>query len=325
VSGKKAGTDTVRAEDGNGNSAQVQIVVSQTLLVAPVAVLNPGGPLTALVNKPGSVQLHCQITATATKSTTPVALTQDVTVRDAVAKGNTCNYSAAVSGGQTYVLSLTGIIGAAQLKVFNDPKHTQPTSCLAPKNLGNSTFMQPADCTFLATGSSVYATVTGTTYPRGTLRYSYNIRLSPHFEAKAKAEGELESPKPIGANKPYGGTAPPGWTQSSYYVVDTTGSSEVLISMTGLTGRQGLDLRIFENPKYQGHLDNEFCYTGEFGTHPESCVLSGGKVYYIEIENFPPDVGGPFTLMVDAPGAKAAPAPAVPRAPAAAISTSATP
>jgi hypothetical protein len=244
------------------------------------------------------------------KTGAPVALTRNVTVRDAVAKGSTCNYSAAVSGGQAYVLSLTGIIGAVQLKVFNDPNHTQPTSCLSPKNLANSTFAQPADCTFVADTGTIYATVTGTSY-LATDQNTYALRISPHYEAKAAAQGTQESPVAIQVNKPYGGTVGTGYTQTSYYVVNTTGSGKVVISLTGLTGEQSIDLRLYGNPDFTGPLNNSsnpYCYTGEFITYAESCELPAGKTYYIAVLNYKDGVGGPFTLMVDAQGAKAVPA-----------------
>jgi hypothetical protein len=314
IAGATAGTDTIRVSDTWGNVGEVQVVVTPSAVSAPT-----------------SVPLQCKAPVPPAKTSAPVSLTQDVTVRDTVGYGQTCAYTATVSSGVTYVLSLTGIVGAAQLKVFDDAAHKHPTECLAPTNLANSTFMQDADCTFVATGRTIYATVTGTIYSRSPLAaYHYNIRLSPHFDGKPVTEGKPENPKPIPVNTPYGGTVGPAKSETSYYVANTPGSGEVVISLTGLTGAQGMDLVIYGNPTFQYSRDSTYCSPGEFDTHPESCELPAGKTYYIEIRNQSEDkIGGPFTLMVDAPGSSptgtVAPAPAVPRAPAAAISTSATP
>jgi hypothetical protein len=302
----------------SGNTAEIQVVVmapvaaiSGTTLLPPVPPAVPATPAPVSTTPPAptaspKASPHCVAPAPPAKTSAPVALTQDVTVRDTVGYGQTCAYTATVSSGVTYVLSLTGIVGAAQLKVFDDAARKHPTECLAPMNLANSTFMQDADCTFVATGGTIYAMVTGTIYSRGPLAaYHYNIRVSPHFDGKPVTEGKPENPKPIPVNRPYGGTVGLAKSETSYYVANTTGSGEVVISLTGLTGAQGMDLVIYGNPTFQYSRDSTYCSPGEFDTHPESCELPAGKTYYIEIRNQSEKIGGPFTLMVDSPGGAA--------------------
>jgi hypothetical protein len=234
------------------------------------------------------------------KTSAPAALTLDITARDTVAKGRTCIYSAAVATGQTYVMSLVRTVGQAALKVFYDAALKQPMTCLAP-NLANSTLWQPADCSFVATGSMVYASVSGTSY-QALAQNSYNIRISPRFDAAPAIQGSETNPVPIPINQPYGGTAGPAWSDYSYYMVDTTGSTgDVVFSLTGQTSiqsaYQALDLFIYDNPQFKGALDSSNCYLGELKTFAESCVLPAGKIYYLKVKTG--QAGGPFTLMID--------------------------
>jgi hypothetical protein len=305
--GTTAGTDTIRVSDTWGNVGEVQVVVTPSAVSAPT-----------------SVPLQCKAPVPPAKISAPVALTQDITVRDTIGKNQTCVYSAPVSSGQTYVLSVTGIIGEARLNVFKDATLKEPVSCVSPNLYNNfrANSRTPADCTFVATTATVYASVS--TSPTAALANSYNVRYSPHFEAAAASYGTQENPITIPNNKPYGASVGSAAT-SSYYKVNTTGSSgDVVISMTGLTGFEDISLRIYQNPNFTGMQSNASCWTGEPYTFPESCILPAGKTYYLYVFKAA-EHGGPFTLMVDAPGATAAPAPAAPRAPAAAISTSATP
>ncbi len=292
---------------GGVSETSTSVSLSGTPVALPVSNPTANGSVTPSPAVPGvassttgTTRQSCIALNQRGKIADPVALTVDATRRDTIANGQTCLYSAPVSSGQTYVLSLTGIVGAAQLKVFDDAARKHPTECLAPKNLANSTFMQDADCTFVATGGTIYATVTGTTYSRSPLRaYHYNIRLSPHFVGGTVNEGTAESPKSVPVDTPYGGTVGPAKSATSYYVVNTTGSGEVVVSLTGLTGVQGMDLVIYGNPTFQYSRDSTYCSPGEFDTHPESCVLPAGNTYYIEIRNQSDNIGGPFTLMVD--------------------------
>jgi hypothetical protein len=279
----------------NAPGSPTQIALTGTGTAAAPAPAN-----TPAVASTGAGSL-CAPPVPPARTSAPVALTQDITVRDTVAKGHACTYSAAVTSGQTYVLSVTGIIGAAQLRVFNDAARKQPTACLSPSNLSSSIYTQPADCTFVATGSTVYASVTGTSY-LATGNNSYNIRLSPHFDAAPASEGTVKDPIVIQANKPYGGSAGAVSVASSnysYYKVDTAGTSgDVVISVTGLTGVEDINLRIYENADFSGMLSNPSCFVGEARTYPESCILPAGKAYYLMVMSTA-NAGGPFTLMVD--------------------------
>jgi hypothetical protein len=288
-----------------GSTTQIALTGTGTAVVAsaPVALPTTTAPPTtttapAAVSASTGTSPLCAPPVPPSKTGAPVALTQDVTVRDTVAKGQSCVYSASVSSGQTYVMSITGIVGAAELKLFNDAALTQPTACLSP-NLVNSIFRQPADCSFVATSGAVYASVTGTSY-LATADNSYNIRVSPHFDAAPATQGTETSPIEIPTNKPYGGTAGPAWSDNSYYLVNTTGSSgDVVISMTGMTGAQtSTGLSIYDNAKFIGpKLDSKSCNTPDFKTFAQSCNLPAGKTYYLRVTTG--RTGGPFTLMVD--------------------------
>jgi hypothetical protein len=231
----------------------------------------------------------------------------DVTQRSNVATGSTIQYSASVMPGKTYVASLTGIVGAAQLKVFSDRAFTQPVTCLAPGNLANSTFAQPADCSFVATDSTVYVSVTGTSY-LATDSNRYNLRISPRNSAAPAIQGTEQNPMVIQPDKPFAGTAGADY---SYYKVTTAGTGDVVISLTGLIGTEDVGLHIYDNAQFIGPmLDNANCHTPQFLTFAESCNLPAGQTYYLEVRSTSP--GGPFTLMVDSPAGATAPPVAAP-------------
>jgi hypothetical protein len=232
------------------------------------------------------------------------------TLRATVAKDQVNRYSAAVSAG-TYVVSLTGIIGAAKLDVYSDAGFTQPVTCLVPANLANSTYAQPADCSFVATGGTVYVSVTGTSY-LATVSNRYDILVTPRHEAAPTSEGTLASPVVIAVNMPYGGTVGAGRDDASYYLVNTTGRGDLAISLTGQKADQYLDLFIYDNSDFSGiWLGGTNCHTGEQLHAPESCVLPAGKPYYVKVMNRD-YVGGPFTLTAYSPLQAATPPAAAP-------------
>jgi hypothetical protein len=239
---------------------------------------------------------------------TPLGVTPlpNGTLRATVATGQVNRYSATVSAG-TQVVSLTGIVGAAKLDVYSDAGFTQPVTCLAPGNLANSTYSQPADCSFTVAGGMVYVSVTGTT-SSVTTGNRFNLRVSPRNEAAAAIQGTTQNPVVIQPDKPFAGT---GGSDNSYYKVTTQGTGDVVISMTGLIGTEDLGLHIYDNDKFVGpELDNVNCHTGAYYTFAESCNVPAGQTYYLEIRSASP--GGPFTLMVDSPaGAAATAAPAL--------------
>jgi hypothetical protein len=195
------------------------------------------------------------------------------------------------------VASLTGIVGAAQLKVFSDRAFTQPVTCLAPENLANSTFSQPADCSFVAADNTVYVSVTGTSY-LATNSNRFDLRVSPRNEAAAANQGTDKAPVSLPLNRPYAGTVDAARGSTSYYLVNSTAGGDLVISMTGLNADQRLDLSIYDNAAFSGwRLDNENCHTGQFLSAPETCVLPAGKTYYLKVINSSDyGVGGPFTL-----------------------------
>jgi hypothetical protein len=248
----------------------------------------------------GAPTMHCTFAVPEATTSAMVMLTTDIALHDQVPIGKTCRYSAGVRSG-TYVLSLTGIVGAARLRVFSDAAYSRPLACLAPTSLANASFAKAADCTFIATGGRVYATVTGTRGLAGD-RNRYSIRLSPRLQGGAAPEGTLAFPKSIVVNTTHGGTVGPGRSANSYYVVNAAASAEVVISLTGLTGTQAISLQVFDNRKFERSLI-QYCDTAEFAPHPVSCVLPGGKAYFVEVRNQQNDAGGPYTLMVEATGA----------------------
>lgn len=241
-------------------------------------------------------------------------LVPDRTRRDTVAKGKTARYSAGVGSG-TYVISVSGIVGAAALKVYDDAALQHPTACLAPNNIESSTFAQPADCSFTAHGGTVYAAVTGRSYlalPRNT----YNIRVSAAPESAAGNQGTQESPMAIQPDRPIAGGTGLVRGDASYYVVKTAGSGDAVVSITGMTGEQYFNLFIYETPDFTRWLDGPRCFTGQQLTYPEDCALPAGKTYYIKVMSY--NAGSrSFTLMVDTPvgvingGSKGAAEPAV--------------
>lgn len=223
-------------------------------------------------------------------------LVPDRTRRDTVAKGKTARYSAGVGSG-TYVISVSGIVGAAALKVYDDAALQHPTACLAPNNIESSTFAQPADCSFTAHGGTVYAAVTGRSYlalPRNT----YNIRVSAAPESAAGNQGTQESPMAIQPDRPIAGGTGLVRGDASYYVVKTAGSGDAVVSITGMTGEQYFNLFIYETPDFTRWLDGPRCFTGQQLTYPEDCALPAGKTYYIKVMSY--NAGSrSFTLMVD--------------------------
>lgn len=281
---------------GTGGTAGTSVATGTT--TTTTATTSPGasgasGPAAPLCSPPA-----------AASAAIPVGtLVQDVTVRDTVVRNATCLYRAGVTTGQTYVLSVTGIVGAVAVKVYDDPALTRPTACLSP-NLVNSTYDEPADCTFVATSGAIYASVSAT-IASALSQNAYNIRVSPHFDAPAATQGTDQNPLEISPNRPFGATAGSAWSDMSYYKVNATGATgDVVISMTGMTGAEDMTLSIYDNPGFQGALSSASCSLALFGTFPESCKLPGGKTYYIKVRTGA--IGGPFTLMVDAPGAGAA-------------------
>jgi hypothetical protein len=197
------------------------------------------------------------------------------------------------------VASLTGIVGAAQLKVFSDRAFTQPVTCLAPENLANSTFSQPADCSFVATVGTVYISVSATTY-QAAASNRYDLRISPRNEMAAANQGTQQEPVSVPLDTPYAGTVGTVRDDTSYYRVNSTGSGDLVISLTGLKADQRADLFIYDNAAFSGWwLDPTNCHTGQFLSAPETCVLPAGKTYYLKVMNRS-EVGGPFTLMASA-------------------------
>jgi hypothetical protein len=289
IKGDFAQTNSCTAPIKGGTSCTLSVTYKPTLAGALT------GTLTFNSNAPGA-PIQVALTGTGAGAGPAGVLTLDVTKREVVAKGKTNRYTAAVGTGKTYVVSLTGILGEAQLQVFSDSAYKQPLTCLVPSNLANSTFSQPADCSFVGTGGTVYISVSATTY-QAAASNRYDLRVSPRNEMAAANQGTQQAPVSLPLNRPYAGTVGAVRDNTSYYLVNSTGSGDLVISLTGLKADQRLDLFIYDNAAFSGWwLDPTNCHTGQFLSAPETCVLPAGRTYYLKVMNRS-DVGGPFTLM----------------------------
>lgn len=237
-------------------------------------------------------------------------LVPDITRRDIVARSGTARYSAGVVAGKTYVISLTGITGAAALNVYSDPAFKQPVACATTGTYrdsnanASSTYREPSDCTFVATGGAIYVSVTGTSYQAAAQNH-YGIRLSPQSGGAPGPQGTQQNPIPMALNRPLvvataDAAADPAVGTANFYVVNATGrSGDLVISLTGKTGAEHEMMSIYDNPRFEGAIDNALCYTKEFGINPLSCVVPAGKTYYLKVRT---GTRGLFTLMADALG-----------------------
>jgi len=97
----------------------------------------------------------------------PIALTVGTPAAGQVAWGGTSFYTVSgLSTGARYTVSITGLTGNANLKVFgNDSTFTTPASCLTDNTFSGGT--TPEDCTFVASGSALYFSVAADTTSAG--------------------------------------------------------------------------------------------------------------------------------------------------------------
>lgn len=239
--------------------------------------------------------------ATPAAASTPpfIALAVDRTHRHVVGSTERNAYSVAVSPGRTYVASLSGVIGEVDLALFDDAMLKRPTACLA-KNLSNTSGYEPVDCSFTAQGGSIYAVVKPTRHRAGG---GYSIRVSPRNEAAAMAEGQEKSPVAVANDAPYAGTAGPADGDVSFYTISTRAlGGNVVVSMSGLAGRERLDMSIYTDAAFHTRVatrDNFRCWLAQAESFPESCLLPAGHDYWIKVTTRGDESGGPFTLMVD--------------------------
>jgi len=206
-----------------------------------------------------------------------------------IAGGSIKRYGATVTAGTQYVVSLTGIVGAADLVVYTDNTLTAHATCAAP-NTGASG-AAPEDCTVTATASTLYLTVSNP----GSANDSFRVRVAQQSAASG-IQGSAGTPVVLTQGSSWAGSVGGPAPASSYYAVTLTGTGSFSINLTGLQSPEDVAMAVFTDPGFTTP-ESGCAYTGLGGVAPEECVVAAGT-YYIQVTNNS-GAGGAYLLTAD--------------------------
>lgn len=207
-----------------------------------------------------------------------------------IAGGSIKRYGAAVTAGTQYVVSLTGIVGAADLVVYTDNTLATHATCAAP-NTGASG-AAPEDCAVTATASTLYLTVGNP----GSASNSFHVRVAQESTAAAVSEGSIAVPVVLTQGSSWAGSVGGPAPASSYYTVTLTGTGSRSINLTGLQSPEDMALAVYTDSGFTTPYAS-CAYTGMGGVVPEECVVPAGT-YYIQVTNNS-GAGGAYLLTAD--------------------------
>lgn len=205
-----------------------------------------------------------------------------------IAGGSIKRYGADVTAGAQYVVSLTGIVGAADLVVYTDNTLSIHATCAAP-NTGASG-AAPEDCTVTATASTLYLTVNNP----GSASDSFRVRVAQESTATADSEGSITVPVVLTQGRSWAGSVGPA-PASSYYSVTLIGTGTFSINLTGLQSPEDISLAVFTDAGFSAAASCAF--TGLGGVVPEECSVSAGT-YYVQVTSNSGN-GGAYLLTAD--------------------------
>ncbi len=215
------------------------------------------------------------------------SLQLDRSYSGSIAGGSIKRYGAAVTAGTQYVVSLTAIVGAADLVVYTDNTLATHATCAAP-NTGASG-AAPEDCTVTATASTLYLTVSNP----GTASDSFHVRVAQESTASG-TQGSAGSPGVLTQGSSWAGSvgAAPA---SSYYTVTLTGAGPFSIDLNGLQSPEDISLAVFTDAGFSTAAS--CAYTGLGGTFPQECAVPTGT-YYVQVTSNS-GAGGAYLLTAD--------------------------
>jgi hypothetical protein len=240
-----------------------------------------GGAFTLMVDSPNDP-------AGGITAGTTSALTMNASSWSTVNGGVLNKYSVPVTAGVPYVASLYGITGDVDLRVYTDSTYTTLASCTAANTNAVKTGLE--DCIVTPTATTLYVGAYG--FGAGT--NNYRIRVAPQNTGAAVNQGTSAVPIVLTPGTSYAGSIAPPASSYSYYRVTTTGTANTSINLTGMSGAQNLDMRVYAVPggAYQS------CNNGRTGVLPEECILPSGT-WDITVINYGAGVGGTFLMTAD--------------------------
>lgn len=240
-----------------------------------------GGPYTLMVDSPNDPASGVTFGTTST-------LAMDVSNWTTVNAGVLDKYSVPVTSGTAYVASLYGITGDVDLRVYTDSTYTTLASCAAANVNAVKTGLE--DCIVTPTGNTLYLGA----YGFGVGANSYRIRVTPQSTGALVNQGTSVSPIILTPGSSYAGTIAPAYSSYSYYRVTTTGTANTSINLTGMSGAENIDVRVYAVPSgtYQT------CNTSRAGVLPEECILPSGT-WDITVINYGAGIGGNYLITAD--------------------------
>lgn len=238
-----------------------------------------GGPYTLMVDSPNDP-------ANGITAGTTSVLAMNGSNWSTVNAGVLNKYSVPVTAGTPYVASLYGITGDVDLRVYTDSIYTTLASCANVNATGNGL----EDCVVTPAGATLYLAA----YGFGVGTNNYRIRVAPQSTGAAVNQGTSTAPITLTPGTSYAGSVAPPASSYSYYTVTTAGAANTSINMTGLSGAENIDMRVYAVPSgaYQT------CNNGRTGVLPEECILPSGT-WNITVINYGAGIGGTFLITAD--------------------------
>ena len=204
-----------------------------------------------------------------------------------IAGGSIKRYGADVTAGAQYVVSLTGIVGSADLAVYTDNTLSTRATCAAPNTTASGA--APEDCTVTAAASTLYLTVNNP----GTASDSFHVCVAQQSAASG-TQGSAGTPVVLTQGRSWAGSVGPA-PASSYYSVTLIGTGTFSINLTGLQSPEDISLAVFTDAGFSAAASCAF--TGLGGVVPEECSVSAGT-YYVQVTSNSGN-GGAYLLTAD--------------------------
>jgi len=208
-----------------------------------------------------------------------------------ISKGNLQYYSVAVSQGQNYSVSMTGltdkkmVLGQATNKTF---------SILSSLLQGE---VSPKAISIMATDTVIFVLADAASVVAPVANYTLLVMPVTPMPNPVN-EGSINVQVPVAAGTPFEGRVATRGT--SYYAAkNLVAGTSYIISLTGLT--QDADLHLFTDSSYSMELDCTLNSAGDVTNVPEECIVqASGDLYFSVRCGELNRVGTGYTILIKA-------------------------